>query len=155
MDELRELAWQYAADAAYVEDLPMRAAEALAGGIDSPALRELAGLGRRSDPHEIRDLYAEAMAELKIKMPSAEDAFQREVLRVARDLVEGRLTPRQAASACPYGAQMSRREGTLSDFEAQCGYFDDMIDEVYVPEPTLEAMLLDSARKLVSACPSS
>jgi hypothetical protein len=155
MDQLRELAWQYAADAAHVEDLPMCAAEALARGIDSPALRELAGLGRRSDPHEIRDLYAEAMAELRIKMPSAEEAFQREVLRVARDLVEGQLTPRQAASACPYRAHMSWGKGAVGDFEAQCSYFDDMIDEVYVPEPTLEAMLLDSARELIAACPSS
>lgn len=155
MDELRELAWQYAADAAHVEDLPMRAAEALARGVDSPVLRELAGLGRRSDPREIRGLYVEAMTELRIKMPSAEEAFQREVLRVARDLVEGRLTPRQAASACPSWGQTSWGKGAFGDFVAQSSYFDDLIDEAYIPEPTLEAMLLDSARELVAADPLS
>ena len=151
MDELRELVWRYAADSAYVEDLPMRAAEALARGVDSPALRELAGLGRRSDSGEIRELYAAAMAELGIRIPTVEEAFRRDVLRAARDLVEGRLTPRQAAAACPSWAQSSWATGAVGDFVAQCGYFDDMIDEEYVPEPALDAMLLETARDLVAA----
>ena len=50
MDQVRELAWDYAAGQVFVEELPMAAAHALGRGIDSPALRELAGLCGRPDP---------------------------------------------------------------------------------------------------------
>ncbi len=57
MDRLQFSAWQYVAEILPAEDLPMLAAHALVDGRDSPALRELAGLPRRSNPAEVRELY--------------------------------------------------------------------------------------------------
>jgi hypothetical protein len=45
------------------EALPMTAAQALARDVDSPALRELAGLGR-TETREAHDLFAQTMVEL-------------------------------------------------------------------------------------------
>jgi hypothetical protein len=56
------------------EELPMLAAHALVDGRDSPALRELAGLPRRSDEAEIRELYVQALHELDIPLPGEETA---------------------------------------------------------------------------------
>jgi hypothetical protein len=52
MDRLQFSAWQYVAEILPAEELPMLAAHALVDGRDSPALRELAGLPRRSNPAE-------------------------------------------------------------------------------------------------------
>ncbi|MDX2850840.1 hypothetical protein PV342_20710 [Streptomyces sp. PA03-3a] len=65
-DRSRSSAWQHVAGVAPLEELPMMAAHALADGDDSPALRELAGLSRRDDPAEIRELYDRALSELGI-----------------------------------------------------------------------------------------
>ncbi|MFI6033843.1 hypothetical protein ACIBBD_06675 [Streptomyces sp. NPDC051315] len=47
----------------------MLAAHALVDGRDSPALRELAGLPRRSDAAEVRELYFQALHELGMPLP--------------------------------------------------------------------------------------
>lgn len=51
------------------EDLPMTAAHALAMGLDTPALCELAGLPRDSEPLDIRDTFEQALDELGIILP--------------------------------------------------------------------------------------
>ncbi|MET7616149.1 hypothetical protein [Streptomyces sp. NPDC005408] len=63
MDRLQDSAWQYVAEVLHSEDLPMLAAHALVDGHDSPALRELAGLPRRSDATEVRELYVQALGD--------------------------------------------------------------------------------------------
>ncbi|MGI5248254.1 hypothetical protein [Actinacidiphila glaucinigra] len=70
-DRSRSSAWQHVAGVAPLEELPMMAAHALADGDDSPALRELAGLSRRDDPAEIRELYDRALSELGIMQARA------------------------------------------------------------------------------------
>lgn len=55
---LAETAWRYRAGEGQPEDLPMIAAEAIAAGMDTPALCELAGLPRNADASEIRDLLS-------------------------------------------------------------------------------------------------
>src|ERR1700722_13841872 len=100
MDEFRELVWEYAAGRAFPEDLPMAAAEALARGVDTRALRELAGLQRWSDSTEIRSLFESTLQELGIAVPSYEDACHRDLRLLARNLVEGRVSPRQTARDC-------------------------------------------------------
>ncbi|CAM5259552.1 hypothetical protein SHIRM173S_09563 [Streptomyces hirsutus] len=77
MNGLQHSAWRYV-----VQDLPqptgsMLAAHALVDGFDSPALRELAGLPRRSDETEIRGLYVQALHELGIPLPDEEKAGRR------------------------------------------------------------------------------
>jgi hypothetical protein len=63
---MRQLSWEadeYVLGRVDSSQLPMIAAQALARGIDSPALCELAGLGR-AEVREAGDLFAIAMAEL-------------------------------------------------------------------------------------------
>lgn len=148
MDELLELAWEYAASRKFPEDLPMAAALALARGIDSPALRELAGLGRRSDTAELHSLFEHALDELEMPMPSPEQAARRDLHRLARDLVAGRRTPRDVARVRHFAdAWMNQDE---SDFVNYCCYFDDMIEHIPADRvPDAEAALMEAARAVV------
>lgn len=66
---LVEAAWLYQAGQARPEDLPMTAAQALAMGMDTPTLCELAGLPRHADPRDIRDAFEQALEELGILLP--------------------------------------------------------------------------------------
>ncbi|MDG4826067.1 hypothetical protein O7635_29820 [Asanoa sp. WMMD1127] len=78
------------------EELPMVAAEALARGVDSPALRELAGLGR-SDVREAAELFERAMAELG-HPPRSKDAVAWARIRdIADRLFTRRAAPPNAA----------------------------------------------------------
>ncbi|WP_405638107.1 hypothetical protein OHB53_46725 [Streptomyces sp. NBC_00056] len=66
---LVEAAWLYQADQVRPEDLPMTAAQALAMGMNTPALCELAGLPRHADPRDIRETFEQALEELRIALP--------------------------------------------------------------------------------------
>jgi hypothetical protein len=74
------------------EDLPEIAVQALVRGIDSPALRELAGLSR-DDVRSARDLFITAMAELGVQMPSPEAGARERVRFWAAEMLVGTLTP--------------------------------------------------------------
>lgn len=112
MEVLREAVWRQAAGLVYPEELPTIAAEALARGVDSPALRELAGLGRGSDTTEIRDLYLAALEELGISAPSTEVAVRRWLRDLADALVSGRMSATEAAGklVLPGEAWMTEKE---------------------------------------------
>ncbi|WP_251097030.1 hypothetical protein [Streptomyces sp. Caat 7-52] len=97
MDRLQQSAWQYAAEAFPLEELPMLAAHALVDGRDSPALRELAGLPRRSDGSEIRELYVRALHELGIPLPDEETAGRCLLVSLAFGLEKGELRPEDVA----------------------------------------------------------
>ncbi|MFC9248066.1 hypothetical protein ACFT7S_29800 [Streptomyces sp. NPDC057136] len=97
MDRLQDSAWQYVAEVLRSEDLPMLAAHALVGGHDSPALRELAGLPRRSDATEVRELYVQALGELGVPLPDEETAGRRLLVSLAFGLVQGGLSPKEVA----------------------------------------------------------
>jgi hypothetical protein len=84
MDRLQRSAWRYVAEVLPPEELPMLAAHALVDGRDSPALRELAGLPRRSDETEIRELYVQALHELGIPLPDEETAGRRLLVSLAK-----------------------------------------------------------------------
>ncbi|WP_225821399.1 hypothetical protein [Streptomyces naphthomycinicus] len=97
MDRLQHSAWQYVAEVLPPEELPMLAAHALVDGRDSPALRELAGLPRRSDNAEIRDLYVQALHELGIPLPDEEAAGRCLLVDLAFGLAKGELSPKDVA----------------------------------------------------------
>jgi hypothetical protein len=97
MDRLQDSAWQYVAEVLHSEDLPMLAAHALVDGHDSPALRELAGLPRRSDANEVRELYVQALRELDVHLPDEETAGRRLLVSLAFGLVQGGLSPKEVA----------------------------------------------------------
>ncbi|MEZ0064408.1 hypothetical protein ABIA32_000386 [Streptacidiphilus sp. MAP12-20] len=70
----------------------MIAAEAIAAGMDTPALCELAGLPRNADTNEIRDLFEQALAEVGIELPAPELAQRYALRRLAMRLIDEDLT---------------------------------------------------------------
>ncbi|MFE4957634.1 hypothetical protein ACFRCW_27055 [Streptomyces sp. NPDC056653] len=97
MDRLQDSAWQYVAEVLHAEDLPMVAAHALVDGHDSPALRELAGLSRRGDAAEVRELYVQALDELDVHLPDEETAGRRLLVSLAFGLAQGEPSPKDVA----------------------------------------------------------
>lgn len=81
---LREAAWRYQADEIYPEDLPMIAAEALAAGLDTPVLCELAGLPRNADARDIHEAFEEALAESGMELPDPVLARRHALRRLRR-----------------------------------------------------------------------
>ncbi|MGW4699072.1 hypothetical protein [Streptomyces sp. NPDC004285] len=88
---LVEAAWLYRADQVCPEDLPMTAAQALARGMDTPALCELAGLPRRADPRDIRDTFELALEELGIALPDHHLARRYALHRLATRFAAGEV----------------------------------------------------------------
>jgi hypothetical protein len=112
MDRLQHSAWQYVAKVLPPEELPMLAAHALVDGRDSPSLRELAGLPRRSDECEIRELYVQALHELGIPLPDEETAGRYLLVSLAFGLVKGELSPKDAADRLSMTVAARTREET-------------------------------------------
>ncbi|CAL9441245.1 hypothetical protein SUDANB146_04267 [Streptomyces sp. enrichment culture] len=92
----------------------MLAAHALVDGRDSPALRELAGLQRRSDPVEVRELYVLALRELGIPLPDEETAGRCLLARLAFGLAEGELSPKDVGNGLSMTVAARTREETRS-----------------------------------------
>jgi hypothetical protein len=59
------------------ENMPMIAAQLLADGYDSPALRHVAGLGAHDDSRDIRSAFQQALAELDAWLPDRTAAYER------------------------------------------------------------------------------
>jgi hypothetical protein len=112
MDRLQFSAWQYVAEILPPEELPMLAAHALIDGHDSPALRELAGLPRRSDPAEARELYVLALRELGIPLPDEETAGRCFLVRLAFGLAKGELSPKDVGHGLSMTVTARTREET-------------------------------------------
>lgn len=125
----------------------MEAAKALVRGVDSTALRELAGLGRRSDLTEIRSLFEESLRELGIMFPSAETAARRDLRHLARDLVEGRSSPSETARRCPLDWPWTGQHE--ANFVAQCSFYAEFAGETVFALHDLEAGLTSSAQDLL------
>ncbi|MFJ2239261.1 hypothetical protein [Streptomyces sp. NPDC087859] len=95
---LEEAAWLYQTDQTCPEDLPMIAAQALAVGVDTPALCELAGLPRHADPRDIRDTFEHALSELGIALPDSSLAQRYALRRLATRFTVGQTTLAELAS---------------------------------------------------------
>ncbi|SNS64155.1 hypothetical protein SAMN05421812_101230 [Asanoa hainanensis] len=78
------------------EDFPMVAAQALARGVDLPALRELAGLGR-DDVRDAADLFERAMTELGHPLREGDAIRWARIREAATSLLEKRTAPPNAA----------------------------------------------------------
>ncbi|WP_406356444.1 hypothetical protein OHB56_28740 [Streptomyces sp. NBC_01635] len=112
MNGLQHSAWRYVAEVLPPHELPMLAAHALVDGFDSPALRELAGLPRRSDETEIRDLYVQALHELGICLPDEETAGRCLLVSLAFGLAKGELSPADVADRLSMTVAARTREET-------------------------------------------
>ncbi|MEU1374986.1 hypothetical protein ABZ442_15135 [Streptomyces triculaminicus] len=95
---LGEVACRYQADEIAPEDLPMIAAEALAAGLDTPTLCELAGWPRNAYIHDIRDAFEQALAESGIALPDPGLARRHALRRLAARLVDGEIAPAALAT---------------------------------------------------------
>lgn len=148
MDILRDVAWRHAAGMVRPEDLPIVAAAALARGVDSPALRELAGLGKGSATTEIADLHRDALAELGITSPGRREAVRWWLRELAEELVQGKLTVAELARKIVPGEEWM----TEDEFRfAHLGYYrQDMVDLISAPQiRSAEIDLLDAARAIL------
>ncbi|MFI1564943.1 hypothetical protein ACH4ZX_18140 [Streptomyces sp. NPDC020490] len=76
----------------------MIAAEALAAGLDTPTLRELAGLPRNADTRDVRDAFEQALAESGTGLPDRAPARRHALRRLAARLIDGELTPADLAT---------------------------------------------------------
>jgi hypothetical protein len=86
-------------DHTHGQDVVDAACEALVEGLDSPALRDLAGLYRDAPSAVVRLTVDEVVAELGLELPIGEEALSRHLLRrQAAALLAGRLTPRAFAT---------------------------------------------------------
>src|SRR3954452_10133462 len=79
------------------EDLPEIATEALVRGLDSPALRILAGQSR-DDVRDSADLFRGALDELAIDRPAADSAQCHLARRTAGDIVAGPIRHARGAT---------------------------------------------------------
>ncbi|MEW1721418.1 hypothetical protein [Streptomyces sp. NPDC093109] len=76
----------------------MIAAEALAAGLDTPTLCELAGWPRHADVRDIRDAFEQALAESGIVLPDRTLARRHALRRMAARLVGGEMAPADLAT---------------------------------------------------------
>ncbi|MFJ8763207.1 hypothetical protein [Streptomyces cyaneofuscatus] len=76
----------------------MIAAEALAAGLDTPTLCELAGWPRNADARDIREAFEQALAEAGIGLPDRGLARRHALRRMAARLIAGEMTPAELAT---------------------------------------------------------
>ena len=127
------------------EDLPDVAADALVRGLDTPALRALAGTTRR-DVREARDLFLQAIDELGWPTPSEDEALNTLAHHWSAEMVEGRLRPYDAASLIWWtSANRLGKPEHLLEFVALASEWQDHPDL----RPELEVAMLSAALKLL------
>jgi hypothetical protein len=97
MNPLQLAAARRALELILPEDLPGVATEALEDGLDSPSLRILAGL-TRSEIDEAWSLFDRTLTELNLEVPSLLSAVLCLSRSVAREIVSGRISPREGSS---------------------------------------------------------
>lgn len=94
--ELTQAADKYVFGTLLVEELPIIAVEALVAGIDSPSLRQLAGADS-SCSEDIKKLFLKTLEELKIQLPSPEEAGLSMARSIAVDVIQGKISPYEGA----------------------------------------------------------
>lgn len=123
----------------------MLAAEALAAGLDSPALREAAGVPV-SEVQDARDRFIEALGELGVEVPDEQEALWQLVRFKAAQIVSGEVTPYEGASWIWREAHPRiEREGDLRIFIGLASEWED--HRQYRPE--IERRIVDEALMLL------
>ncbi|NJP64815.1 hypothetical protein [Streptomyces spiramenti] len=75
----------------------MIAAEAVAAGIDTPGLCDLAGWPRTADPRDTRDAFEHALSEAAVTPPAQGLARRHALRRMAARLVSENVSPAELA----------------------------------------------------------
>ncbi len=127
------------------DDLPEIATEALVRGLDSPALRVLAG----QSPDDVRDsadLFRVALDELGIDLPDPDSARWRLVRRTAAEIVARRLSPARGATELWRAYPKVRDNGDLRIFVGLASMLDDHPDDA----ERIEAEIVLAAQELLA-----
>jgi hypothetical protein len=78
------------------EELPRIAAEWLADGIDTPAIRELAGISSPEMP-DVGPLFSKALSSTHLRELTRDEALRTIAQQYAQEIVEGKVTPHEGA----------------------------------------------------------
>ena len=144
-DPLEVAAWRKAAGSLASEDLPEIATEALVRGLDSPALRVLAGQSR-NDVRDSADLFRVALDELGIDLPDADSAQWHLARRTAGDIVAGRIGPARGATELWLAYLKVRDNGDLRIFVGLASMLEDHPQDA----EQIEADMVAAARELLA-----
>lgn len=145
MDPLEVAALQLATGTLPSERLPDLATEALSRGLDSPALRELAGASPR-DVREAGDPLVVALGELGITLLDVQPALWRLVRHTATEIVRGDLAPYDGASWIWHEASYRvEPEGDLRIFIGLASEWEDHP----ASRPQIETAIVDAAEELL------
>ena len=145
VDPLEVAAWRMAVGSLASEDLPEIATEALVRGLDSPALRILAGQSR-GDVRDSADLFRVALNELGIYPPDADTAHWRLARRTADDIVAGRIRPAWGATELWLAHYKVRDNGDLRIFVGLASMLDDHPGDA----DQIEVDMITAARELLA-----
>lgn len=128
-------------------DVVDAACDALVAGLDSPALRELAGVFREDSEWEVRILLPRALQELGLRFyePESVEGKAAGLAVMARYCVAGTMGPRQLA----YWAHVVIGHGQPPEIE-QFVVFDDVYD--VVESGAAKETLEDIDRRVLQAC---
>lgn len=135
---------RYVVKQVHDEDLPGIAADALEAGYDSPTLRRLAGFEDMLDYLTLRRLLKQSLEELNITLPSYEQGAMIHARSIAREVLEGRLTPLQGAE------HFARHFCEMEEFYVFVGLDDQYGFDEYNRESIIQN-IIDEFRKLVAA----
>jgi hypothetical protein len=144
------------------EELPRVAAEWLAEGLDSPSLRELAGV---SSPQmsDVGPLFESALSELHFSPPKKEEALRFLARHFARQIVDGVISPYEGARKIWWQVsnEVEARDPLLLSFVGAASEIEDLPERTeqdgydrkkYAQE--LEEMIVASARELLKEEPN-
>jgi hypothetical protein len=95
-ERLNLVAAEVALDLVPADTLPDIAVAALKDGLDSPALRVLAGM-LDGDRYHSRSWFDRALAELRVVLPDEHEAVMRLARAAATDIASGAITPYKGA----------------------------------------------------------
>lgn len=126
------------------ERLPGIATDSLVRGVDSPSLREAAGMSP-NDVRDTTDIFEKALAELGIDIPSEHDALWRLIRYCAEQIVDSDLQPREGAGWIWQQSRLFEPEGDLRVFIGLASEWDDNPSS----RSKIDAEIVEEARELL------
>jgi hypothetical protein len=146
VEPLEVAGWRLVTGDLRSEDLPELGTDALVRGLDSPALRLLAGQSP-ADVRDSRDLFARALVELGIDLPEYDAAVWSLVRLTARDIVDGTVTPATGANEIwRRGYHRVAERGDLRIFVGLASRLDDHPED----RTAIELDILAGAKELLA-----
>lgn len=135
----------------------MIAAEALAAGLDTPTLCELAGFPRNADARDIRDAFKQALSEVGIELPDPGLARRHALRRLATKLVNGEIAPAGLATDDWWETEVETvEERSFLSLIPQCGccieYTLGLDQRTWAAELRIAALALTSSRPVDPGC---